>query len=209
MSQPFADKCEAIASLLGFVWYHLDFIDGAMRVQRYGDSETGGEGRPPAEPYYVGCNGRCYTCIAYHQTQGRKPACPPDEKWLRERATLRRRYRIADLEKSLVSMAQVEPNQAQAVWAVYVEPWPDAKTEPIGEAQREARDRLAWDGVEWMANDIRGDVVGYGEKPDPVENQIRQMASQGYTWKRICRELRCSRRDVSKALALNESAVGG
>lgn len=219
MTQPFADKLAAIRSLLELVYWHLDYIPGAMRVQRYGESEQ----EPPEHrvflPVNVDCNGRCYTCLAYYRLIGRRPDCPPEEKWERERADLRRRYRIADVEASLMRLADVDVTLAQAVWAVYVEPWPGAlwdatrpamgaKTEAISLTVREERARLAEEGVRWLGHDIRGDVLAYGEKPDPIDNQIRQLAAHGYTWKRIRRELGVSNDRISRVLAVKETAVG-
>jgi hypothetical protein len=206
--QPFSEKCLAIESLLAFVWFHLDFVPGAMEVRRYGQSE-GVQPARAAKPYNVDCNGRCDTCRAYHETLGKKPACPPDERWATEYRTLRRRYRIADVEDSLYSMADFQPLQAQAVWAVHVEPWPDPKTEPIGEEARARRQIRADQGIVWMAHDIKGDVIAYGEKPDPKANQIRQLYSQGFSQRRIAKEVGCSLRDVNRIVTAEVSAMGG
>lgn len=199
MTQTPTEKAAAIISLLELVWFHLDYIPGAMRVQRYGEAE-GGEGTPPLAPVNVNCNGRCHTCLAYYRLMGKKPVCPPEEKWARERATLRRRYRIADVEESLMRLATVDATLAQAVWAEHVESWPDPRTEPIAADVREYRRECARRGVEWMAHDVRGDVPAYGERPDPIENQIRQLAAQGYTQRRIQRELRCDRNKITAVL---------
>jgi hypothetical protein len=137
-----------------------------------------------------------------------EPACPPEEKWMREYSKLRRRYRIGDLEKSIEHLSDHDATLAQAVWAVHVEPWPDPKTEPIAPETKGERARLAAQGIEWMAHDIKGDVLGYGEKPDPVENQIRQLASQGFTQRRIQRELRCDRNKIRSVLAAVEVRCG-
>lgn len=208
VSQTFGEKCEAIESLLELIWWHLDFVPGAVRVHRYGESE-GGAGPGSLAPVVVDCNGRCFTCLAYWASRGKAPVCPPEEKWAREAAILRRRYRIKDVEDSVLRLAEQYPTQAQAVWAVYVEPWPDPKTEPISPSTRAERQALALEGITWMAHDIWGDVIGYGQKADPLENQIRELAAQGYTWKRIAKELRCSKSTIRRVLVAQESAVGG
>ncbi len=204
MSQNLSEKCEAIISLLEFVWFHLDFVPGAMRVQRYGESEGGAGHTVIFDP---NCSGRCFTCLAYHKSKKQQPLCPPEERWVWERKKLRRRYRIGDIEAALIALSKCHPTQAQAVWAVYVEPWPEPKTEPIGESARAKRQILADQGVVWLAHEIKGELVAYGERPDPRDNQIRQLAAQGYTRRRIAKEVRCSLRDVVKVLSADESAV--
>ncbi len=190
--QSFADKCDAIESLLGFIFFHLDDIPGAIRVQQYGASEIL-DGTTQYRPINLECNGRCYTCLAYHKMLGKKPVCPPEEKWAREAEKLRRRYRIRDVENSVLRLSGVDPVQAQAVWAEHVEPWPDPKTEPISPEVKAERVALAKLGVQWMAHDIRGDVLAYGEKPDPKDNEIRRMLSYGVSERRIARELEVGR----------------
>jgi len=199
VTQLFPDKCEAIRSLLPLIFWHLDYMPHAMKVRRYGQSE-GDPGKPPAAPINVNCDGRCFTCLAYFKLMGKLPNCPPEEKWERERQSLRRKYRIIDLEDALLNLGAFAPNLAQAVWATYVEPWPEPKTEPIGWKAREHRACCAEEGIKWLAHDLQGDVLGYGEKRDPIENQIRQLASQGYGNKRIAKELRCRPAKVQTVL---------
>lgn len=205
MSQNLSEKCEAIISLLEFVWFHLDFVPGAMKVQHYGESEGGAGHTVIFDP---NCSGRCFTCLAYHKGKKQRPLCPPEERWVWERRKLRRRYRMGDIETTLIDLSKCQPMQAQAVWAVYVEPWPDLKTEPISESDRTRRQTLADQGVVWLAHNIKGEVAAYGERPNPKDNQIRQLAAQGFTQRRIAKEMRCSLRDVSKVLSANASAGG-
>lgn len=209
--QKLADKIAAIESLLGFLFAHLDHMPNAARTARQEwISEPSLLDDPPKPPplYNLNCSGHCRTCLAFHSIIGRKPDCPPDELWVREYKALRVRYRIADLERALLDLGSTDMLMAQAVWAAYVEPWPDPKTEPISPATRAERDELALAGLDWLAHHVPGEVCAHAEKPSSRENQIRQLISQGYTWKRVCRELRCSRRDVAVALRVPESAVG-
>ena len=219
--QDFTAKCDAIISLLGCVWQDLDFVPGAMRtVPQKWVSEPS-----PLDPPYVPpvpdnpyCKGRCHTCLAYYRASGNKLFdCPPEVKWKREYDQLRARYRVGDVEVALMRLAEWEPEQAQAVWAVYVEPWPGAlldaarpalgaKTEAIGETARLLRAYLAEQGVEAMAEDIEGDVLAFGERVEPKDNQIRQLAAQhlaatGHEQrKRIAKELRCRPQYVQRVL---------
>ena len=208
MTQSLVDKQSAIVSLLELVYFHLDRIPGAMHVQHYGE----GEGAPPEgrrEPlvYNVDCDGRCARCIEAHS--GKKPLCPPEEVWAAERAYLRREYRIADVWESLEHLSGYNPTWAQAVWTLYVEPCLDPRSEAIAPEHRDERDRCAREGTEWMAHDIRGDVRAFGERVEPRDNQIRRMAADGFTRRRIARECRCSLRDVQRVLTAEVSAVGG
>jgi hypothetical protein len=200
--QDFDAKCQAIVSLLGSVFAHLDYVPGAQQTARQEWISEPSPLDPPAQPkpvYDLGCMGRCFTClIAY--TVGKRPACPPDEKWAREYEQLRRRYRIRDVEESLLRLSWEENPLAQAVWAVHVEPWPDPRTEPIGMEAKAERARLAEQGVWWLAEDIEGDVLAYGEKVETLDNEIRRMKADGYTYKGIKRELRCGSDRIRRVL---------
>lgn len=194
--QSLTDKAAAIESLLPFIYAHLDLHPDAMKPPRYGDSE-GGAGHV-THSYYVGCNGRCFTCLAYFKASNRRPDCPPEESWVVMGRRLRRDYRITDLEAAILRLADYNRLWAQAVWMTFVEPWP--------EWMPRTQEELAKEGVMWLAWDIPGDVRGYGERVEPRDNQIRQLASQGYTQRRIAKEIRCSLREVNKVLT---AAVGG
>jgi hypothetical protein len=212
MMQAITDKCAAIISLLGLVWLHLDRIPGALKTpNQQWVSERSPLDDPPKPPamYNIDCKGRCGNCWIAYEAAGVKPQCPPEEAWVSLREGLRRQYRIGDVEAALMDLATEDVAKAQAVWSVYVEPWPDPRTEPIAPDTKRERARLAGIGVMDMAEAIEGDVRAYGEKVDPRDNQIRQLASQGFTRKRIARELRCSLRDVQSVLLPRASTGGG
>ena len=211
MTQTFDAKQDAIISLLGCVFQDLDFVPGAMRAapQKWVSEPS------PLDPPYVppasvnsNCRGRCYTCMAYYRASGVKPDCPPEVKWVREYKQLRARYRIEDVEASLVRLSWAWNDFAQAVWSVYVEPWPDPKTEPIAPEHRKERDGLAALGVIWMASDIEGDILAFGEKPPqrarpaPTERDrvIVQMRIDGASYGEIVRAVRCSKTTVRAVL---------
>lgn len=201
--QTLAEKIAAIESLLEFLFAYRDDIPGAARTQRQEwISEPSPLDPPPVPPpaYNLDCNGRCWTCRAFYASLGTSPACPPDEKWAREAETLRRTYRIRDIEESLFRLSDEDATKAQAVWAVHVEPWPDPKTEPIAPSVKEERARLAREGVEWMAHDIRDDVRAYGEKPEPIENEIRRMHAHGISNRMIAKRLGCRPQKVQTVL---------
>jgi hypothetical protein len=210
--QTLTDKVAAIESLLPFLFAHLDHVPAAMRTARQGwisERSPLDDSPAPSPAYNLDCNGRCYTCQAYAQSIGRAPVCPPEEAWAATRGMLRRRYRLEDIEASLMRLSRFDPTLAQAVWAVWVEPWPDPKTEPISPEVQAQRAMLAEKGLDWLAWDIEGDVLAFGEKVEPRDNQIRQLAALGFPQKRIARELRCSLRDIQRVLTPSESAVGG
>jgi hypothetical protein len=188
MTQSFADKCAAIESLLESVFAHLDYVPGAMRVQRYGDAELEG-GSGIAQQTCIIRRWTCWGSWPQYRLIVQLPPKMSEEKWAREYADLRRRYRIADLEASLIRLSDAEPSQAQAVWAVHVEPWLDPATEPIGPVAKETRRLLAVAGVEWMAHDIRGDVLAFGEKREPIDNEICRMLADNWTERRIAHDL--------------------
>jgi hypothetical protein len=200
--QSLDDKREAIKSLLPFIYYHLDFVPGALHVQRYGESE-GNEG-PPPRAYFIDCNGRCQTCLAWHRSVGKKPACPPEERWVIEYGTLRRKYRIRDIETAILGLADFDRIIAQAVWMTWVEPWPEW-TPRYDEAAP-----LAEQGLEWLAHEIEGDVLGMGEMEPPRrtrisiserDRQIVQMRVDGASYGEIVRKLGCSKTTVRAVLA--------
>jgi hypothetical protein len=129
MPQKLTDKMAAIESLLGWICAHYGYVPGAEKTARQEwVSEPSPLDGPPAPPqfYNVECRGHCFTCIAEHKSRGKVPACPPEEKWLREYKRLRREYRIGEIEKLLKRLSGKNPSMAQAVWAVWVEPWPGA-----------------------------------------------------------------------------------
>ena len=215
-------KCEAIISLLQCVYAHLDYMPGAAQVQHYGDSDDGATGAV-APPLVAIRRWTCWQSWPQYRLVVQLPPKMSEEKWAREYEQLRRQYRIGDVEESLTRLSRYVPRKdevgdqegpdgrdmAQAVWAVHVEPWLDPRTEPIAPLARKERDELAKAGIAWMAHDIHGDVLALGDRADPRDNQIRQLAAQGYARRRIAREVRCSLRDVQRALSAYESAVGG
>jgi hypothetical protein len=217
MTQSLEDKIAAIRSLLPLIFTHRDFILGGAKTQRQEwVSERSHLDPAPLPPptWRLDCDGHCHTC---HVASSRE--CPPEEKWLRVYHGLRARYRIRDLEEALLGLSVCDAALAQAVWAVFVEPWPGeiynperpalgSCTEPLSWKVRLERAELAEEGLFWLAGNIEGDVRGEGDEPDPRENEIRRLASQGYPRRRIARELRCSLREVQRVLVPAESAGG-
>lgn len=223
MAQSFSDKCAAIESLLGWVYAHLDFIPAAARTQRQqwvSEPSPLDEPAPPPVAFNLECRGHCQTCLAYAKAHGLKVQCPPDEQWRREFSRVRREYRITDVTRALLELADVDVHQAQAVWAVYVEPWPGdlvdgtrpslgTRTEAISWPTRLQRADLAEQGIVWMAHKIRGDVRAYGERVDPRDNEIRRMIADEIPRRLIAKKLRCSLRDVQRVAAAEMSAGRG
>jgi hypothetical protein len=195
VTQRLSDKCEAIISLLALVFWHLELIPGAMKVQRYGESDGTSDAKPPT-PYNLNCKGLCRDCWEDHRAIGKKPACPPEVTWVRVHDGLRRQYRIADVEAALIALRDANVSMAQAVWAVYVEPWPEPRTEPIGHEAREHRARLADEGIVWLAHEIRGPVIAFGlSKREQVEEMLRSGVTSTAA---IVRAVGCDRRYVKR-----------
>jgi len=207
MTQDFTAKCETIVSLLQCVYAHLDYVPGALHVQRYGDSE---EGAPtgPAPCTVVTRRWTCWQTWPQYRLIVQLPPRMTEEKWAAEYASLRKRYRIGDVEESLTRLSRVEPTLAQAVWAEYVEPWLDPKTEPVAPEMKEQRRVWAEAGIEWLAHDIRGEVEGFGE---PLQSQrppvtardrlIVEMRIGGASYGEIVKKARCSRSTVKAVLS--------
>jgi hypothetical protein len=186
-------KCEALRTLLPHLHDYLDYLSARL-ISRYDVSEP--EPGPPA-PLWAAfdCDGRCELCPYKADCKG--------ELWERVQNMMIRRYRMGAVKCAYDALAEVHPWMHIAVRAVYVEQYEgrmDAPSEPISAGAKAMRRRAAEDGIEWMAREIRGDLVPFGEKVDSRANHIRQMASQGFSQRRIARELRCSLRDVNAVL---------
>jgi hypothetical protein len=206
--QTLEDKCAGIVSLLELMLYHLDDAPGKVITQRQewiSERSSLDLPKPPPKLYNVACKGRCQDCMNALKVSGKKPDCPPDELWVRERDSLRRRYRMVDVEVSLMRLSEYAPTLAQAVWAQHVEPSPDPKTEPISKHTRDEREEWAWRGVNWMARDIHGDVIAYSTEAPTREKQAADLMAEGIkSPSAIARRLDCSVRHAKrlKAMAL-------
>jgi hypothetical protein len=221
--QTHADKLQAIQSLLFLLFAHRDHIPGAMRTARQewiSEPSPLDEPVDPPAPYNLACSGQCWTCRALQQQSKVMLPCPPEELWIREYRRLRREYRIEDIEKAMLDLGREHPSQAQAVWAVWIEPWPGelvdldrpalgTRTEAISWETRVEREALALDGLDWLADNIEGYVRAFGERVVPRDNEIRRMLADGVSQRRIARELRCSLRDVRRVAMREKSTVGG
>ena len=219
MTQKLAEKVEAIQSLLGFLFAHLDHVPGAAKTARQEwESEPSPLDEPKKPVVLTECTAHCDTCLAYHATKGVRPSCP-DELWKREYRALRKRYRIVDLEDALLRLGEADIHMAQAVWAVFVEPWPGelclaerpalgTRTETIGIEVRLERARLAEDGVKWLAEHVDGDVRGYGapqQKLRPVvtdrDREIVRLRIAGKSYGQIVEAVGCSKSTVKAVLS--------
>lgn len=199
------DKIAAIVSLLGWVCMHLAWVPGAAHTARQqwvsmpsslddpivapDDPEAALAAVPRENPF---CKGRCVTCLKFHETINRKPDCPPEEKWAREFERVRRQFRVMDVEQALLELACWHIDAAQAVYAVFVEPWPgelvDArrramgtKTEAINDETRRIRASLAEDGVQWMAEQIDGFIANPDDEALPKSTRVQILLDAGWT----------------------------
>jgi hypothetical protein len=201
------EKREAIISLLPFIYHHLSKVPGAAKTtHQEWISERSPLDDPPPPPPPPDCNGWCSKCNAKE--------CPPDETWVNECRGLRSKYRIPELEYWLMRIKDLDVTTAQAVWAVYVEPTEgelfDAsqpelgcKTEAISRHERYRRAGLAMGGIVWLASKMDGDVIGFGEKVESVDNRIRRMRADfpSRSLRRIAAACHCGVLRVNKVLA--------
>jgi hypothetical protein len=197
-------KREAIESLLPFVYAHLDKIPCAMKpTPAKWVSEPSSLDEPPHAPVEPrNCSGHCHTCRAFGKAEWTRAMCPPEESWIVTRDMLRRRYRIADIEHAIMRLADHDATLAQAVWAVWVEPWPDPRTEPIAPETRAERARLAEQGLEWLAWDIPGEVAGFGMSLPTREDQTASLMADGIKSPSvIAQRLGCSVRHAKRLKA--------
>jgi hypothetical protein len=206
------DKCAAIISLLGVAFLYRDQIPGAARTARQGwESERSqlDGAKPRFAPRPVSCSWKCWTCLAAHRSLGTRPVCPSEEVWMRECASLRRRYQIAEVEDTLYWLAEEDPTQAQAVWATYVEPWPDfaqgkTTTEPIKPEVRAVRTELAKAGVVWMAERLP-EIRPFG--PDTRDNDVRYWKGRGLSVRQIAQRIGESKSTVGRIVKALDKGV--
>jgi len=201
VEEAMTQKADAIISLLGLLFFHIDDAPHAMKTAHQSwESEPSplDPSRPPRS-FNQDCNGACWTCLAEHRDRGKRPICPPEELWLAERDMLRRQYRLEDVYCALIKLSELYPSLAQAVWAKYVEPW-EPKTEPISRENKDQRDEWAAIGIAFLCNSIEGEVRGFGEKVDTTENEIRRLKARGLSNRRIAKRLHCRPEKVQKVL---------
>lgn len=138
----------------------------------------------------------------------------PAEKvisWFRYQRGLSKKYRLHAVGLAMQKLEKEHREWAVAVVMECVEDGIFTWYEP-----ERVSDRCKA-GLRFMADDVPGEVpwfqeaVVQGRESHRVkrERQIWQLAEQGYTQRRIARELRCSLRDVNKVLSAVVSAAGG
>lgn len=182
--QTFAEKCAAIESLLPLLHIHLDYLPQAVRVSRYGDADQY-PGAPRPAWATADCDGRCGWCEYRKVCRG--------EWWEVVREKLRRRYRLVAIELSLRKLELILPRAARAIYALYVY--------ELGESGPLVDERLrqwARKGIEWMAQEIPGEVPHFGERRREKKALIRELLEQGYTYRVITATVRCSRREIAE-----------
>ena len=105
--------------------------------------------------------------------------------WVMAQRKVSGRYRLWAIGLALQKLERVRPELALAVKVAHMEiPTPNWYEPAL------LRNR-AREGLEWMAEDIPGDVPEWGgEKAEPVENQIRRLKSDGLSERQIVTELR-------------------
>lgn len=198
--QPFDEKCEAIRSLLPFLWAHLALMDGSRTTQRYGAANvTPGAPLPPWRT--VDCLGEC----AVHGPGCEWQDACRGEQWEIMQRQLSRKYRLNTLAGALAKLDGKAHQLAHAVVAVYVEPY-DPRTEPVRQADRAERQRWADAGVRWLARNTHGDFVGLGERRRATSERIVELRLQGFSYRAIQRQLGCSPNTIAACLQAHEDA---
>jgi len=187
MTQPFPERVEAIRSLLPLLWAYLASM--TRTTPRYGDSTIPG---PPPPEWLVAagldCDGECNACHFERSCRG--------DIWEVVSKSLSRQYRLAPIAAALTRLQGKAPQLAQAVIAVYVEPY-DPKSEPVRADQRKERERWAQAGVRWIARNTGGEFVGLGETKRPMADQIVELREKGFSYRAIQRMLGCSSKTIA------------
>ena len=167
--QSLAERCEAIVSLLPLL---------EIEIQ----PETDGDGGEDA------CPNDCHTCTV---------VCT-DELWYVIWKRLRRAYPLGALEYLLEKLDVAHWTWRWAVHYTWVQPWSDFDPERRAEWAREG---VAWLADEWEKRwphwSIRKYLIPGMEREPTREERIEDMLTRGFTWQRICRELGCSKREIS------------
>ena len=173
MTQPLDAKVAALKTLLPLLWSYMASMPGARTTPRYGDSTIPG---PPPPEWLVAagldCGGECHFCDFGRSCRG--------DIWEAVSKRLSRQYRLAPIAAALVRLQGKAPQLAQAVNAVYVEPY-DPKSEPVRPDQRRERERWAEAGVRWIARNTSGEFVGLGETKLTAEQQVERLVNEGVT----------------------------
>jgi hypothetical protein len=203
VNQPFDEKVDAIRSLLPLVWAHLALMREAIKIGQYHTPEFVPGQKPPPVWLTLDCDGQCKRCVWEDECRGDVVEFV--------KGLLDRKYRIGAIAAALARLRIKAPQLAEEVEVVYVAPG-----YPVREQEDDWHLRWANAGVRWMARNIRGDVIGLGERRLTQAEQIVRLHEQGYTQRRIAKELRCDRNKVNVTLRALEiryqgtaSAVGG
>jgi len=196
--QDLAEKAQAIATVLWLLPDHYTMLRlnrngtiGYFNELEHDDSKP--HWRPPVMEEFEGW---------------------PAEKvlsWFRYQRGLSKKYRLHAVGLAMQKLEKEHREWAVAVVMECVEDGIFTWYEP-----ERVSDRCKA-GLRFMAEDVPGDVPWFQEavvqskdsQKLKRERQIWQLSEQGYTQRRIARELRCSLRDVNKVLSALVSAAGG
>lgn len=168
-----AEKIAALRSVLPLLHAHHEMM-GAMRVRTSMEglqSEGGDEG--------------------WQHFRWTAPPLPEaqDLAWVERQRRLSRRYRLYAVTLSLQKLERHKPGWAAAIYYTYIEPWT--------EWNPDRRKEWAENGLEWMAEEIPGEVPPYNPVARPAEQvrqrdaEIERMLHAGISRRAICRALRC------------------
>lgn len=137
VTQSFAEKVEALKSLLPLLEAHLALHPASSITQHYGDAEADpGPPRPPDS-----CLGDCHNCHA----QCREVA------WANEWVRLRRAYPVLKKIETLMDQMMAEhADWRVGVYYTLVQPWDAFK--------REQREEWCRCGLEWLAEQLTDEI---------------------------------------------------
>lgn len=123
--------------------------------------------------------------------------------WEVVREKLRRRHRLDTLRISLYKLQREWEPRYYAVWQVYIDPPEDDCFVLSRTCQR-----LADLGVEWMAEEIPGEITPLDEKRKTLHEQILDKRADGLSIRQIARSLDCKKYVVEMHLTVrSESAL--
>lgn len=191
MTQTLLDKQAALKTLLPLLIVHLGLYEQALKISAYGDADDVRKHGPVWST--LDCDGDCKRCEWEKTCRG---------EWFEVvKEKLRRRYRLQAVEISLGCLEYENEGWYHAVWQFYVDP-PEDDCFHLSDLCRVYADA----GVEWMAREIPGELVAFGEDrchttKQALTLQIIHMSQQNFTQRRIAHELRCGRDRVRQTLA--------
>lgn len=197
----------ALKTLLPLLESHIDLHGRIVSRAQWvspPDPRPPGWVPPPPEP---DCEGVCWLCPDFRTVDCHLR----QERWAQEWARMRLSYPILmqlEVEGGLLDQLTYEHLRWRlAIYREYVQPWSAWHPEKVHLVHgRIVSQREAWaaEGVRWLAKQAEGWLPVYAPKgmPEPENPKeakrrwVADMIGQGFSQRRICREVGCSERMV-------------